>query len=466
MRPLRRASFLPEPYRIKMVERIQLPERDRRLRLIQEAKYNPFCLRSQDVYIDLLTDSGTGAMSDEQWAALMRGDEAYAGSRSYYLLAEVVRDLFGFRYVIPTHQGRGAENLLMGALVTAGQYVINNMHFDTTKAHVRHRGAVPLDLVCREGRDPACDAPFKGNMDLDKLERALDELGPRVALVMITVTCNSNGGQPVSLANIRAVSRIARQRGVPLYIDACRFAENAYFIKMREPGQGDRSVADIAREMMSYADGCTMSAKKDGLANIGGFLATNCEEVYRKARSLAVLFEGFPTYGGLAGRDMQVIAQGLREVLDDEYLRARLQQVEYLARCLEEEGVPIVRPPGGHAVYLDAGRFVPHIPPDQFPAWSLSVGVYAEGGIRGAEIGTVLAGRKPDGQHDHPPMELLRLAIPRRTYTRSHLDWVCESVVRLYRKREQLGGYRFTYEPPTLRHFLGEFAPVKDQQWP
>jgi len=448
-----------EPYRIKVVEPVRQSTVEERRGLIAEAGYNPFLLRSEDVFIDLLTDSGTGAMSQRQWGAVMDGDEAYAGSRSFYRLKEAVEEVLGFPYVIPTHQGRAAEHVLFTSMLKAGDLVPNNMHFDTTKAHVQHRGAETVDLLCPEGYEAASAHPFKGNMDTAALDRLLTERGKRVPLVMVTVTCNSGGGQPVSLENLIEVRRICDRHSKPLFLDAARFAENAFFIQRRE--RPDLSVPEVVRQMMSLADGITMSAKKDALVNIGGMIALRDEALYRECSNWAILFEGFPTYGGLAGRDLDAMAQGLREVVDAGYLAHRLGQVAYLADRLREAGVPIVEPPGGHAVYLDARRFLPNVPQDQFPAWALSVELYIEGGIRTVEIGTVLSGRNPaTGEHDYARLELLRLAVPRRTYTQSHLDWVAKSVIDVYRRRDEVRGVRFTYEPPVLRHFTARFEPL------
>jgi len=438
--------------------------REERERLLEEAGYNLFLLPSEAVYIDLLTDSGTSAMSDNQWAGMLLGDEAYAGSRNFHHLRAAVKEVMGFDYVLPTHQGRGAENILFTTLVQRDreQYIPNNMHFDTTKAHVQHKGARPVDLVREIAYDPVARHPFKGDMDTEKLESFIQEKGvEKIPLVMLTITCNSGGGQPVSLANIRAVSAICKKYGIPFFIDACRFAENAYFIKQREEGYADKSIPEIVREIFSYADGCTMSGKKDGLANIGGFVAMRDEELYRRVQVWGVLFEGFPTYGGLAGRDMEVLARGLREVCREDYLRYRIDQVNYLGDRLLEAGIPIIEPVGGHAVYLDAKRFLPHLPQDQFPGQALAVALYLEGGIRGVEIGTVLAGRDPEtGEHDYPQLEMVRLAIPRRVYTYRHMDAVVATVKKVYQKRDQIKGLRFTYEPPVLRHFTARFQYV------
>ncbi|MCL6450009.1 MAG: tryptophanase [Acetobacteraceae bacterium] len=452
----------PPPWKAKVVEPIELRSPRERRVAIGNAGFNTFLLRSEDVYIDLLTDSGTGAMSDRQWAALMCGDEAYAGSRSFFRLQAAVERVMGFPYVLPTHQGRGAENLLFSCLVRPGQCVVNNLHFDTTRAHARHKGGRPVDLVVEEAYAAGFRAPFKGNMDLDRLDRFLRETGrDAVALVMVTVTCNGAGGQPVSLSNLRGVRQVCDRYGVPLFLDACRFAENAYLIKQREPGQEGRGVGEIVRDMMAVADGCTMSAKKDGLCNIGGFLAMRDPELYRQACQWAVLFEGFPTYGGLAGRDMEAMAVGLEEVVDEGYLAYRVGQVEELARRLEGEGVPIVQPPGGHGVYVDAAAMLPHLPRHRFPAWALTVELYLEAGVRAVEIGTVMAGRDPaTGDHDYPRLELMRLAVPRRVYTSSQLGLVADALGRINRRREAVRGLEFTHEPPFLRHFTARFRPV------
>ncbi|HEY3314823.1 MAG TPA: tryptophanase [Bacillota bacterium] len=461
-------TFEPEPYRIKVVEPIRKTTIEERVRIVREAGYNLFAVPSEDVFIDLLTDSGTSAMSDRQWAGLMAGDEAYAGSRNFYSLRDTVRRVMGFPYVIPTHQGRAAEHVLFATMVKPGQAVVNNMHFDTTKAHVEHRGARAVNLAIDAVYDPVAHHPFKGDMDLKKLDKFLaSKVGPDgtaradVPMVMVTITCNSGGGQPVSLNNLRGVREIADRYGVPVFLDAARFAENAFFIKEREPGQHDRSIPEIVKEMFSYADGCTMSAKKDALVNIGGFVALRSEETYHLCSVWAILFEGFVTYGGLAGRDLEAMARGLDEVLDEEYLKARIGQVRYLGQKLIDAGVPIIEPIGGHAVYLDAKRFLPHLHQDHFPAQALSVELYVEGGVRTVEIGTVLEGRDPATHENiYPALEMVRLAIPRRVYTQSHLDYVAEVVKRVHARRESIRGLRFTYEPPVLRHFTARFEPV------
>jgi tyrosine phenol-lyase len=412
------------------------------------------------VLIDLLTDSGTAAMSAEQWAAIMRGDEAYAGSRSWYRFEAAVHEIFGFRHVLPTHQGRAAERILFTVLCKPGDVVPNNTHFDTTRANVEAAGAEARDLVIPEGLVPSARHPFKGNMDVPRLEALIAEVGrERIPLCMLTVTNNSGGGQPVSMANVRAVSALCRAHGIPLYIDACRFAENAYFIKLREEGYADRAPIDIARELFSYADGCTMSAKKDGMANIGGFLATNDERLALQERNLLILTEGFPTYGGLAGRDLEAIAVGLREALDEDYLLYRITSTTYLGDHVSRAGVPIVQPPGGHAVYLDAAAFFPHIPALELPGQALVVELYREAGIRAVEIGTVMFGRRDPttGAEIAAAMELVRLAIPRRVYTQSHVDYVVEAILNIWERRSEVRGYRMVEQAPALRHFTARF---------
>ncbi len=451
-----------EPFRIKVVEPIRMTNRAYRERVLREAHYNLFQLHAADVTIDLLTDSGTAAMSAEQWSAIMSGDESYAGSRSFYRFEKVAKDLTGFRHIIPVHQGRAAEKILFGIVGGAGKIVPANSHFDTTRANVEYSGAQALDLLIPEGRDPQSEHPFKGNIDLAALESCLKTHGrERVPLVLLTVTNNSGGGQPVSLENIRAARLIARRHGVPLYLDACRFAENAYFIKLREPGQAGRPVRDIAREMFSQADGCTMSAKKDGLVNIGGFLALNDDDLAARARNLLILTEGFPTYGGLAGRDLEAMAQGLIEVLEEDYLNYRFVSTAYLGAHLTGEGVPILRPVGGHAVYLDARRFVPHIEPKHLPAQALACELYLEAGIRGVEIGSLMFGKTDPttGAFQASQMELVRLAIPRRVYTQSHIDYVVEAIVEVHRMREAIRGLDVEWEAPFLRHFTARLRP-------
>lgn len=452
-----------EPFKIRAVEPIRLTSRAERKSCLQEAGYNVFRLRANDVLIDLLTDSGTSAMSAEQWAAMMRGDEAYAGSRSFYRFEQAVHDLFGFRHVIPTHQGRAAERILFSTVCQPGQVVPNNTHFDTTRANIEARGARAVDLPCPESRHTQEPHPFKGDLDTAALRRLIAEEGAeRIPLCMVTITNNSGGGQPVSMANIREVGSICREHGIPFYIDACRFAENAYFIKLREPGYADRSVADIARELFSHADGCTFSAKKDGFANIGGFLATNDDRLAEQEKDLLILTEGFPTYGGLAGRDLEAIAVGLSEVVHEDYLEYRLASVRYLGDHIAREGVPIVQPPGGHAVYIDAAVFLPHVPPLQLPGQSLVAELYLEGGVRSVEIGTVMFGRMdPETGAETPAaMELVRLAMPRRVYTQSHVDYLVEVILEVWQRRAAIGGFRITQQAPVLRHFTATFEPL------
>jgi tryptophanase len=446
-----------EPFRIHAVEPLRVTTLAERRQAVREAGFNLFFLHSRDVLIDLLTDSGTGAMSGEQWAALQRGDESYAGSPSWYRFLEAVQELFPFEHVIPTHQGRAAEKILFSALCGPGQVVPNNTHFDTTRANIEATGAEALDLPCVEGRDPTALYPFKGNIDLDRLAPLLADRAGEIPAVIVTVTNNSGGGQPVSLANLRAAGELCRRHGVPLFLDACRFAENAWFIRERENGQSQRAVRDIVREMASLADGMTMSAKKDGLANIGGWLAVNDGALAQRCRNLLILTEGFPTYGGLAGRDLEAVAQGLREVVEHDYLRYRIRSTAYLGDALVELGIPIVRPTGGHAVYIDAGALLPHIPPLEYPGQALAVALYELGGVRGCEIGSVMFGRHADGSESPAAMELVRLAIPRRTYTQSHIDYVIEVCAQVAEEAPALRGYRIVEEAPALRHFSARF---------
>jgi tryptophanase len=459
---VRHFDTIIEPFRIKSVEAVKFTRREEREAALREAGHNVFRLHAEDVLIDLLTDSGTGAMSAAQWGALMQGDESYAGSRSYYRFRDVVTDLTGYRHVIPTHQGRAAERILFHTVLEAGQVVPNNNHFDTTRANVEAEEAQARDLVIAEGRIPSQAHPFKGNMDLGALERALETEGERIPLVMVTVTNNTGGGQPVSLENLRGVRRLCDRFSKPFFLDACRFAENAYFIKKREDGQGHRTPREIAREMFSLADGCTMSAKKDGLANIGGFLALNDDAWAERCRNLLILTEGFPTYGGLAGYDLEAVARGLEEVLEEPYLRYRIRSTEYLHERLVGAGVPVLQPAGGHAVYLDARALLPHVPPRQYPGIALTSALYLEAGIRGVEIGTVMFGLQPDGTEKPPPMDLVRLAIPRRVYTQSHVDYVAEAVIAVAGMKERLGGYRILEAPAVLRHFTAVFEPLSE----
>src|SRR5579864_9223051 len=444
-----------EPFRIKSVEPIHWTTREERDHLLRAAYYNLFLLPADDVLIDLLTDSGTGAMSTHQWAALMEGDESYAGGRSFDRFRDSIQDIFGYKHVIPTHQGRAAERILFGVACKKEDVVPNNTHFDTTRANVEFVGAEAVDLVIPEGRQPSLRHPFKGNMDVEALENLISNVGrARVPLVMLTVTNNSGGGQPVSMENVRQVSAVCRRHGIPLYFDACRFAENAYFIKLREPGYEFKTPKQIAQEMFSYGDGCTMSAKKDGMANIGGFLCTNDDRLAEREKDLLILTEGYPTYGGLAGRDLEAIAVGVQEALQEDYLRYRIASTAYLGNHIAEQGVPIVLPPGGHAIYLDARAFLPHIPLEQFPAVALAAELYLEGGIRSVEIGRLMFG--PAAK-----MDLVRLAIPRRVYTQSHIDYVVEIILEVWRHRDRISGMRLAYEAPFLRHFTAHLEPLK-----
>lgn len=450
-----------EPFRVRSVEPVRFTTLAERERLLAEAGYNPFLLAAEHVLIDLLTDSGTGAMSSRQWAGMIASDESYAGAQSFYRFERAVRDITGFKHVIPTHQGRAAEHILFSTIAKPGDVVLNNTHFDTTRAHVENRGAEARDLVIAEGRQPRLIHPFKGNIDLDALRRTIAEIGPtRIPAVMVTVTNNSGGGQPVSMANIRAASAIAHENGLPFFIDACRFAENSWFIKTREEGYADVAPIDIARELFSYADGCTMSAKKDGMANIGGFLAVNDDALAASCRTLEILTEGFPTYGGMAGYDLEAIALGLYEALDEGYLRYRIRSIAYLGEKLTAAGVPIVLPTGGHAVYIDAGAMLPHIPPLQYPAWSLCNALYLVGGVRGVEIGSVMFGLQPDGTERPAANELVRLAFPRRVYTQSHVDYLAEVILAVNADKAALRGYRIIEQAPVLRHFTARLAPL------
>src|SRR5436309_10940888 len=444
-----------EPFRIKSVEPIRCTTRSQREQLLKRAHYNLFLLPSEDVLIDLLTDSGTGAMSTEQWAAVMRGDESYAGSPSFSRFRASVQDIFGYKHVIPTHQGRAAERILFGTVCKKGDVVPNNTHFDTTRANIEFVGAEAVDLPIAEVQQPSRPHPFKGNMDVAALEQLIERVGrKRIPLVMLTITNNSGGGQPVSMENSRAVSAVCRKHGIPLYFDACRFAENAYFIKLRETGYADQTPKQIAQEMFRLGDGCTMSAKKDGMANIGGFLCTNDDLLAQQQKDLLILTEGYPTYGGLAGRDLEAVAVGVQEALEEDYLRYRIASTGYLGNHISEQGVPIVQPPGGHAIYLDAREFLPHIPPDQFPGVALATELYLEGGIRSVEIGALMFGAAAK-------MDLVRLAIPRRVYTQSHIDYVVEMILEVWKKRDSIRGLKLLYQAPFLRHFTARMAPVE-----
>lgn len=451
-----------EPFKIKSVEPIRFTTVKERTAILKEAHYNPFLIKADDVLIDLLTDSGTSAMSAKQWAGMMEGDESYAGARSFFRFEKAVRDLTGMKSIIPTHQGRAAEKILFTIIGGAGKFIPNNTHFDTTRANVEFSGATAVDFQTAEGKRPDLIAPFKGNMDIPALEAFIQKTGPEnIPVCFITVTNNSGGGQPVSMQNIRETKAVLKKYGIPLFLDACRFAENAFFIKLREKGYENKTPKEIAIEMFSYADGVTMSAKKDAIVNMGGFLALNDDELAVKARNLLIVTEGFPTYGGLAGRDLEAIAQGLEEVLDEHYLTYRLRSVEYLGTRLVSLGIPILQPPGGHAVYIDAKQFLPHIPPNQYPGQAVACELYRVGGIRTVEIGSVMFGKyDANGALISPSMELVRLAIPRRVYTQSHIDYVIECSEELYKNRKDLKGFTITYEAPQLRHFTAHFAPV------
>ena len=452
-----------EPFRIKVVEPVKLLDRAERNRMIREAGFNVFKLPAEAIFIDLLTDSGTSAMSDNQWAGIMTGDESYAGCRNFYHLKETVKDIFGFDFILPTHQGRAAENILFHTMAKKGDFIPSNIHFDTTRANIEFIGAVALDCVIDEGLDPELEHPFKGNMDPQKLEKVIDEHGKeKIPLVALTITNNSGGGQPVSMQNIKEISQICKKHQLRLFIDAARFAENAYFIKLREEGYADTKIHAIVKEMFSYADGCWVSAKKDAMVNIGGFIALKDGDLFQKLQNLLILQEGFPTYGGLAGRDLEAVARGLRDVLHEDYLQYRIQHTAYLANLISEAGVPIVKPIGGHAVYIDAKKFLPHIPQSKFPGQALTVAMYREAGIRVVEIGSLMfAVKDPEtGQWKYPELELVRLAIPRRVYTSSHLEYVAEAMVKIRDKKESLKGLKLVYEPPFLRHFTAEMEEI------
>lgn len=458
-----------EPFKIKSVEPITFTTIEERKSILETAGYNPFLIRAEDVLIDLLTDSGTSAMSAKQWAGMMEGDESYAGARSFFKFESVARDLTGFKHLIPTHQGRAAEKILFTLVGGQGKYIPNNTHFDTTRANIEFSGAVAVDLLTEAGKNPQAKGDFKGNMDLDALDLFIRERGrENIPLIMLTVTNNAGGGQPVSMENIRGAKAIAKKHDIPFFLDACRFAENAFFIKKREKGYADTSVKEIAQEMFSYADGCTMSAKKDALVNMGGFLGLSDDDLAVRARNILIVTEGFPTYGGLAGRDLEAIAQGLVEVVDEHYLTYRVRSVEYLGEKLIRAGVPILEPPGGHAIYLDAKRFVPQIPPEQFPGQAVVCELYRAGGIRTVEIGSVMFGTTDPATRNFvpPALELVRLAIPRRVYTQSHIDYVSECVIEVFERRDELSGYAITFEAPMLRHFTARFAPLPNRSAP
>jgi tryptophanase len=460
------SQYKPEPFRIKMVEPIRLISREERKKALVEAGFNVFGLRSEDVYIDLMTDSGTSAMSQAQWAAMMMGDESYAGARSYYRLKAVMDEIFGFKFFVPTHQGRAAENILAALLVRPGQYVPSNMHFDTTEGNIRARGGRPVNLIIDEAYDPATRVDFKGNMDIAKLRNFIQEKGAdNIPLGMITITNNAGGGQPVSMENLRQVADTYREFGIPFFIDACRFAENAYFIKLREPGFENDSPLEIAQKIFSLADGATMSAKKDGIVNIGGFLALNDETLFQSVRNELIMREGFPTYGGLAGRDLDAMAVGFKEALEVPYLEYRLAQTAYLGENLLENGIQIIEPPGAHAIYLDAMKLLPQIPQKELPGQALSLALYLEGGIRAVELGTVAFGYvDPEtGKEILPKLDLVRMAIPRRVYTQSHMDYVVEVAARIASQAESMKGYRIVYQPKLLRHFTARFEPVNER---
>lgn len=453
-----------EPFKIKSVEPIHFTTAEERACLLKEASFNPFLLRASDVIIDLLTDSGTGAMSSNQWAGIMKGDESYAGSDSFFAFESAVRKITAMPFIIPVHQGRAAEKILFTVKGGKGKFILSNTLFDTTRANIEFSGAEGIDLLCAEGKDPALDAPFKGNIDTEALKAKIVEYGSgNVAMVVLTVTNNSGGGQPVSMANIREVKSLCLQHGIPMFIDACRFAENCYFIKHREAGYANKTILEIAREMFSYADGCTMSAKKDAFANIGGFLAVHDEKLAEECRNLLIITEGFPTYGGLAGRDLEAIAIGLEEIVQEDYLKYRARSIEYIGEKLDQYNVPFLRPTGGHALYLDAKRFLPHIPVNEYPGQALACALYLEGGVRGTEIGSVMFGKYDvKGMLIPAQLELVRLAIPRRTYTQSHMDYLAEVIIAVYEKREHIKGLRIVYETPYLRHFTAKFAPVEE----
>ncbi len=454
-------KYIPEPFRIKMVEPIHLIERGEREKALKRAGYNVFGLRSDEVYIDLMTDSGTGAMSQEQWSAMMLGDEAYAGARSFFRLKETMDEIFGFKHFVPVHQGRAAENILAAVMLKPGQFVPSNMHFDTTEGNIRARGGIPRNLINQTAYDPKALMDFKGDMDLAALDAFIEEKRPEnIPFGMMTITNNAGGGQPVSLANLRAVSKIYRKYKIPFFIDACRYAENAYFIKIREKGYENKTPLEIAQEIFALADGATMSAKKDGLVNMGGFLALNDDELFTRVQAELILREGFPTYGGLSGRDLDAMAVGLKEALQEDYLAYRLSQAEYLGGRFRDAGVPIIEPPGAHAIYIDAAGMLPHLSREQLPGQALSAALYLEGGIRSVEIGAVAFGHKENGKWIYPALELVRLAIPRRVYTQSHLDYVGDVMGEIKAKARDIKGMKMTYAPELLRHFTAKFEVI------
>ncbi|AET69835.1 tyrosine phenol-lyase [Desulfosporosinus orientis DSM 765] len=455
-------KYIAEPFKIKAVEPIAMTTKQQRIAAIKEAGYNTFLLKSKDVYIDLLTDSGTSAMSDNQWAGLMIGDEAYAGSKNFYNLEAAVRNVYGFKYVVPTHQGRGAENLLSQIMIKKGDYVPGNMYFTTTRLHQELNGGTFVDVIIDEAHNSELEVPFKGDVDLNKFQRLIDQVGPeKIPYICVAVTVNLAGGQPVSMKNLKEVKELASKYGIKIMFDATRCVENAFYIKEREDGYQDKSIAAILKEMMSYADGCTMSGKKDCLVNIGGFLAMNDEDLYLQASQLVVVYEGMPSYGGLAGRDMEAMARGIYESIDEDYIKHRIYQVRYLGDRLIENGVPVVRPIGGHAVFLDAKKFLPHVPQDNFPAQALAAELYIHSGVRSMERGIVSAGRDKEGKNYYPKLELVRLTIPRRVYTYSHMDVVAEACIDLYQQRDSIKGLKITYEPPVLRFFTSRFEPLE-----
>ncbi len=455
-------SVIIEPFKIKAVEPIFFRSPEERKQILADAKFNPFLIKAKDVLIDLLTDSGTSAMSSAQWAGIMTGDESYAGSESFFHFEHTVKNITGMPVVIPTHQGRASEKILFSIIGGAGKFIVSNTLFDTTRANIEYSGSVGVDLLCAEGKNPGVPAPFKGNMDVNALEMFIREKGSqKISMCILTVTNNSGGGQPVSMENIRAVSSVCRINSIPLFIDACRFSENCYFIQQREEGYSNRPVPEIARELFSYADGCTMSAKKDAFANIGGFLAMHSEELATACRNLLVITEGFPTYGGLAGRDLEAIAIGLKEVMDESYLQYRIRSIEYLTEKLSSAGVPVMQPAGGHAVYIDAKKMLQHIPVEQYPGQALVAALYLEGGVRGVEIGSLMFGKYDhEGKLIPAMMELVRLAVPRRVYTQSHIDYVADVVIQVFKKRASIKGLKITYESPALRHFTAHLEPL------